>query len=407
MKTKFLSLLFSVAFTINLFSQAAVIPEVVEGISLERLERYEDFLQREIEEGRLPGAVTWIMRNGEVVHHESYGFSDLKSQTPMKEDQIFYIQSMTKLIISAALMTLYEEGHFSLSDRVSKYFPFLSDLKVATDMDQGSAGSLTDLERPIRISDLFSHTAGFSHGLGNNKLEQEVNAALYGEEHQDLESRVKALATMPLVGQPGKQWHYSAAPDIIALLIQYFSGQSTAEFLQERIFDPLGMGDTGYNVDPSEADRVAKVHLVSDQGIITSPEQTPTSGNTVYGGTHGLFSTAEDYGAFLSMMIQGGTYNGHQILGKKTIELMTQNHIGDLFWQDGRGFGLGIAVTTDVAAAGMPGSEGDYFWSGYFCTYFIVDPKENLVTLLMSQRFPYTNYYREKMRQLVYQAIID
>jgi CubicO group peptidase (beta-lactamase class C family) len=407
MKTKFLSLLFSVAFTINLFSQAAVIPEVVEGISLERLERYEDFLQREIEEGRLPGAVTWIMRNGEVVHHESYGFSDLKSQTPMKEDQIFYIQSMTKLIISAALMTLYEEGHFSLSDRVSKYFPFLSDLKVATDMDQGSAGSLTDLERPIRISDLFSHTAGFSHGLGNNKLEQEVNAALYGEEHQDLESRVKALATMPLVGQPGKQWHYSAAPDIIALLIQYFSGQSTAEFLQERIFDPLGMGDTGYNVDPSEADRVAKVHLVSDQGIITSPEQTPTSGNTVYGGTHGLFSTAEDYGAFLSMMIQGGTYNGHQILGKKTIELMTQNHIGDLFWQDGRGFGLGIAVTTDVAAAGMLGSEGDYFWSGYFCTYFIVDPKENLVTLLMSQRFPYTNYYREKMRQLVYQAIID
>ncbi|NNF34613.1 MAG: beta-lactamase family protein, partial [Saprospiraceae bacterium] len=352
MKLKLYSVLIAICLSFNLHSQAAVDPGVKEGISLDRLDRYEQFIKGEIKDGKLPGAVTFIMRNGKVIHHEAFGFSDLKSQSPMKKDQIFYIQSMTKLLVSAALMTLYEEGHFLLSDRVSKYLPFLSDLKVASDMGQGSAGGLVELKRPIRIEDLFSHTAGFSHGLGNNKLEQEVNSALYGQKHADLESRVKALATMPLVGQPGEQWHYSAGPDVIALLIQHFSGQSTAEFLKERIFDPLGMEDTGYNIDPSKANRVAKVHLVSEKGIIPSPEQTPISGNTVYGGTHGLFSTTQDYGAFLSMMIQGGTYNGHQVLGKKTIELMTQNHIGDLFWQEGRGFGLGIAVTTDVAATG-------------------------------------------------------
>lgn len=407
MKTSILTILFALILSLNLQSQTFIEPSVREGISVERLKRYEQFIKDEIVEGKLPGAVTFIMRNGKLIHHEAYGYSDLSSQSPMNKDQIFYIQSMTKLIVSTGLMMLYEEGHFLLSDPVSDYIPYLADLKVAVDVDQGTSGELIDIKRPIKIQDLFSHTAGFSHGLGTNKLEQEVYVALYGQEHPDLESRVKALAKMPLVGQPGEQWHYSAAPDIIALLIQHFSGMSTAEFLRKRIFNPLGMEDTGYNIDSSKEDRVAKVHLVSDKGIIISPEQTPTSGNTIYGGTHGLFSTAKDYGTFLSMMIQGGTYRGNQIVGRKTIELMTQNRIGNLYWQDGRGFGLGMAVTTDVAATGMLGSEGDYFWSGYFCTYFIVDPKEKLVTVLMSQRFPYTDYYREKMRQLVYQAIID
>ena len=386
---------------------AAPAAGVVEGMSMERLERYEDFIEKEIKEKRLPGAVSFIMRNGQVVHNKAFGYSDLLNQTPMAVDQIFYIQSMTKLVVSTAMMMLYEEGHFLLSDPVSKYLPFFSDMKVSLDPEKGMEGGVKELDRPIVIADLFSHTAGLSHGLGNNALEQATYAALYGKEHMDLESRVKALVEMPMIGQPGKQWHYSAGPDVLALLIQHFTGTNADEFLKARLFEPLGMDDTGYNVLSANSDRVAKVHLVADEGIMTSPEQTPSSGNTVFGGTHGLFSTAKDYSTFLTMLLNNGSYNGHQLLGKKTVELMTKNRIGDLYWQDGRGFGLGMAVTTDVPSTGMLGSNGDYFWSGYFCTYFIVDPIENMTMVLMSQRFPYTDYYRTKMRQLVYQALVD
>lgn len=377
------------------------------GFSEERLERYEAFLKKEIDEGRVPGAVTLVMRKGNVAHNKVFGYSDLESKEPIRSDQLFYIQSMTKPIVSVAFMMLYEEGHFALIDPVSKYLPDFKNLKVAKDVEQGAAGETEPVEKEVTIAQLLSHTAGFSHGLGGSKLDQDIIRALYYEPHADIAARVKALVGMPLVGQPGAQWYYSASPDVLALLIEHFSGMTNAEFLQTRLFDPLGMKDTGFNVSKSNQSRVSAVHGFTEEGrLIKQERQTPKEGNTIFGGTHGLFSTADDYMTFCQMLLNGGEWNGTRYLSRKTIELMTANHVGNLRG-DSDGFGLGFGVLMDVANSEQLGSEGQYYWSGAFCTYFFIDPKEELISILMIQMAPYNNYYGEKMRQMVYQAIDD
>ena len=183
---------------------------------------------------------------------------------------------------------------------------------------------------------------------------------------------------------------------------------STAEFLDSRIFGPLGMDDTGYNLPPDKHRRVATLHAYDEEGkLIKAPEQTPLEGHTVYGGTHGLFSTPDDYLKFCQMLLNGGEKDGIRYLSPKTIELMTSNHLGDLAFTPGKGFGLGFGITTDPAASKAYGSEGDYYWSGAFSTYFFIDPEEELIAILMTQTYPYSGYYGNKMRQFIYQAIID
>ena len=230
--------------------QTAVVTEVIpdHGLSEDRLDRYEDFLSSEIEQKHIAGAVSLILRNDQVAHQKAFGVSNLEDDTPMLMDNIFFIQSMTKPIISVALMMLYEEGHFLLDDPVSKYLPEFNDLQVIIDPETGAEGSTEPLNKPITITHLLSHTAGFSHGLGGSKLDQEYWSAMYVEEHATVQDRMNRMLTLPLYGQPGEQWYYSASPDVLSVLIEYFSGMSTQEFLQQRIFDPLGMNDTGYNV---------------------------------------------------------------------------------------------------------------------------------------------------------------
>ena len=379
-----------------------------EGVSIERLARYDAFLNREIKEHRIAGAISLVYRNGKVVHNTSFGYSSLEDKKPMQKDGIFHLMSMTKPIVTAAFMMLYEEGHFFLTDPVSKYLPQFKDLKVTKDVQAGKDGPTEPANKEITIAHLLSHTAGFSHGLGGTELDNDIAKALYYEPQENIESRVNTLASLPLIGHPGEQWYYSASPDVLALLIEKFSGKTVAMFLQERIFNPLGMIDTGYNISKKNQERWVPVHNLNIEGVlINSEQQLPVEGNKVFGGTHGLFSTAADYMNFCRMMLNKGSLNGKLFLSPKTVDLMTMNQTGDLQHAPGQGFGFGFGVTTDVADAKSLGSVGQYYWGGAFCTYFFIDPKENLIAILMTQLQPYSDFYNQKMKQFVYQALVD
>lgn len=376
------------------------------GLSSERIARYDAYFQKEINAGRLPGAVTVIYRKGEKAHESALGYSDLATKTPMKTDQIFFIQSMTKPIISTAFMMLYEEGHFFLTDPLSKYLPEFTDMKVLLDPEKGSEGGTEPAKSQITIAQVLSHTAGFLHGIGATKLDREVMEAIYMSAPKTIEERVKALAGVPLASHPGEKWNYSASPDILARLIEVFTGMSPAEFLKTRLFDPLGMKDTGYNLTDAQKPRMAQLHNMNESGVLVkSPRQTPTSGNNVFGGTHGLFSTASDYSIFARMLLNGGEWNGTRYLSPKTVEIMAQNQSGDLFQDPGKGFGLGFAVVDDLADTKALGSEGTFYWSGAYCTYFFIDPQEEMVAVFMTQVAPFSGYYENKFRQMVYQTI--
>ncbi|NHF61258.1 beta-lactamase family protein [Flavobacteriaceae bacterium TP-CH-4] len=393
----------------NLSGQLAVeSSSKIPGISTDRLERYDTFLQKEINEGRLPGAVSYIVRKGEVVHKAAYGYSSLKDKASMREDQILHIMSMTKPIVTVGFMMLYEEGHFFLTDPVSKYLPQFKDLRVATDVTKGLDQTTEPANKEITIHQILTHTAGFSHGLGGNELDNAIAKALYYEPQENIEDRVNTLVTLPMIGQPGEQWYYSASPDVLSLLIEHFSGISTAEFLQQRIFGPLGMNDTGYNIDKKDQARWGPVHNINEEGkMVVSEDQLPIEGNTVFGGTHGLFSTAADYMLFCRMLLNGGSWNGIRFLSPKTLDIMTMNQVGALYQAPGQGFGLGFGVTTDVANSKSLGSKGQYYWSGAYCTYFFIDPQEELIAILMTQVQPYNNYYGSILRQFVYQSLTD
>ncbi len=377
------------------------------GFSMDRLKRFDDYLNAEIEANRIPGAVLLITREDEEVYHKSYGEKEKDSGASMAKDEIFYIQSMTKPIVSIAFMMLYEEGHFNLTDPVKKYLPQFDNMKVATE-HQGDM-KLEDAKSDITISQLLSHTAGMSHGLGASDLDKKYLQALYFQQHADIEARVNVLPDLPLVGQPGAQWYYSASPDVLALLIEKFSGMNAAEFLQQRIFDPLGMDDTGYNIAPAKESRKAVLYNTQPDGtLVKSDRQTPASGHTIYGGTHGLFSTASDYMKFCKMLLNQGEVDGEYLIGRKTLALMTSNHLSDdIEYAAGEGFGLGFGVITDLAKTKALASEGNYSWGGAFNTYFFVDPSEDLAAVLMMQFNPYTDHYADKLRQFVYQALVD
>jgi len=317
---------------------------------------------------------------------------------------------MTKPIITVAFMMLYEEGHFLLTDPVAKHLPYFKDLKVAKDVSEGIDGETEPAKRKMTIAHLLSHSAGLSHGLGSSKLDRDLLRGYYFTQHPHVEDRVKYMAQQPLVGHPGEQWYYSAAPDVLSVLIEKFSGQSTAEFLQQRIFDPLGMEDTGYNLDENQLARRAKVHAFDKSGnLVTSSNQARAQGVKVFSGTHSLFSTAADYLKFCQMLLNGGSMSNKQYLSPKTIELMTSNQVGDLYDRKdpGHGFGFGFAVLEDLGKAKNLGTVGQYFWTGAYCTFFIIDPEEELIAILMTQTAPFSNFYGKKMRQMVYQAIVD
>ncbi|MBC6996576.1 serine hydrolase domain-containing protein [Neolewinella lacunae] len=365
---------------------------------------YEAYLKEGIATGQFAGAVTLLEQKGKTLYRAAHGFADQEAGKPMQQDQVFHLMSMTKPIVAVAFMMLYEEGHFQLDDKVSDYLPAFKELRVAKDPNVGKDGETVPATAPVTIRQVLSHTAGFSHGLSGTNLDNDVARALYYAPHENIASRVQALAELPLTYQPGERWFYSASPDIEALLIEKFSGQTVAEFLQQRIFDPLGMKDTGYNLTAEQAARLAKLYKIVDGKLVNDPMQMGAMGNKVFGGTHGLLSTADDYAKFCRMLLGNGRYAGKRLLKKKTLELMTQNHLGDIPYSPGQGFGLGFGLDTAVPEDGL-GAAGRYYWSGAYSTFFFVDPANQLFAILMTQRSPYTGQIGDALRKHVYQAI--
>ena len=390
------------------------VPEEV-GLSSERLERIGEVFQDYVEEGRIAGAVGMVLRNGKLAYVDAWGMRDLGSGDVMEEDDLFKICSMTKPVASVAVMTLYEEGHFFLSDPIGRYLPALANLRVAN-LAEASAGQEIPTERARRqvtIHDLLRHTSGFTYG----DLSNTVVDAVYREREilyqPTLEDQVAALGEIPLLYQPGTQWNYSVSVDVLGRLVEVVSGQPFDVFLRERIFDPLGMADTGFRVPDSKSDRVAPTYGHSGPDRALGPGDTSICDlpPTLFSGGAGLRSTAQDYARFAQMLLNGGELDGARILGRKTVELMTVNHLEEGmptgFLSPGWSFGLGFTVKTEAGLDGLPSSVGEYNWIGIQGTSFWVDPEEDLVGVFMVQIRPNRDItFRDQFKRLVYQALI-
>ena len=390
------------------------VPEEV-GLSSERLERIGEVFQDYVEEGRIAGAVGMVLRNGKLAYVDAWGMRDLEAGDVMEEDDLFKICSMTKPVASVAVMTLYEEGHFFLSDPIGRYLPALANLRVAN-LAEASAGQEIPTERARRqvtIHDLLRHTSGFTYGdLSNTGVD-----AVYREREilyqPTLEDQVAALGEIPLLYQPGTQWNYSVSVDVLGRLVEVVSGQPFDVFLRERIFDPLGMADTGFRVPDSKSDRVAPTygHSGPDRALGLGDTSICDLPPTLFSGGAGLRSTAQDYARFAQMLLNGGELDGARILGRKTVELMTVDHLEEGmptgFLSPGWSFGLGFTVKTEAGLDGLPSSVGEYNWIGIQGTSFWVDPEEDLVGVFMVQIRPNRDItFRDQFKRLVYQALI-
>jgi CubicO group peptidase (beta-lactamase class C family) len=391
------------------------------GMSTERLGRIGPAMQRYIDDGLVPGTVTLVARKGKIVHLEARGARDVESGTPMTTDVIFRIASMTKPITSVALMMLYEEGKFRLNDPIKKWMPEYADPKVAEPLPDSAGGPryrLVPATRPITVRQLLTHTAGFANSyLGMFK--EEVDKVSARQKPDDtVADYVARFAAVPLNYQPGERWEYSGATNHVGRLVEIMSGMTLDEFFQKRIFEPLGMRDTHFYLPESKLPRFAAQYKPGEQDKKIVLADAPTAESrfvkephTFFMGAGGLVSTATDYLRFQQMMLQGGELDGRRILGRKTVELMSANHTGDLpIWLSGPGFGfgLGYSVLLDHGAAGSMQSDGTFGWGGAFCTYFWVDPREEMIGILMTQVRPYDHLgIREEFSVLANQAIVD
>ena len=397
-------------------------PEEV-GMSSERLARVRVAMQRYIDRKEVPGVVTVIARRGKVVHFEALGLRNAETRDAMTTDTIFRIASMTKPIASVALMMLYEEGHFLLTDPISKWLPEFADMKVAAQAPPaeriGAPYKLVPAARPITIKHVLTHTAGLPNSYRGFNVADYAKAVAKAKPDETTADRVKRIAKLPLNFHPGDSWEYGPGTDVVGVLVEKISGMSLDEFLRKRILEPLGMRDTHFYLPASKVNRLAALYQPNvEAGNQIKLTEAPTvesrwvkEPHTFFSGGGGLISTASDYVRFHQMMLNAGELNGVRLLGRKTVELMTSNHIGDLqVWLTGPGygFGLGYSVIKDVGQAGVNSSVGTYGWGGAFCTYFWVDPVEEMVGVVMTQVSPYTHLnIRQEFQVLANQAIVD
>jgi CubicO group peptidase (beta-lactamase class C family) len=393
-------------------------PEDV-GLSGARLYKIDHLTQRYIDEGKLPGTITLVARRGEIVHLESQGLMDIEADKKMQDDTIFRIYSMSKPITSVALMMLYEDGCFQLDDPVSRFIPGFKDLKV-----YGESGH-TPTERQMTIRDLLTHTSGLSYGFLQTHPVDDLYQDAAVDQSESLDEMVAKLCELPLVFSPGTRWRYSVATDVCGYLVQKISDIPFDDFLKEQIFDPLEMKDTGFYVPEDEVHRFAANYQKTPEDgmqLIDSPERSPyLKRRNMHSGGGGLVSTVHDYYRFAQLLLNGGEYDGVRLLGTKTMELMTSNHLpnnGDLTSMgqavfsetpfDGIGFGLGFSVMLDPTDAQILGTPGEFAWGGAASTYFWVDPEEDMLAIFLTQLMPSSSYQiRREMRVAAYQAIID
>lgn len=403
------------------------------GMSTERLSVVSEISERHVASGGVPGLVTYVARNGKVVHFEATGRRGVDDDRPIEKDNLFRLFSMTKPVIAVAAMQLYEQGKFQLVDPVSKFVPELLNLKVLKD------GRLVPAKREMTMRHLLSHTSGLSHGIEeSDPVDQEyLKARMWQSE--DLDDFAARLGKLPLKAEPGTQWYYSVGLDIAGLVVQRISGQPLDEYMKEHLFDPLGMTDTFFEVPADKIERFLPAHFFDSQdGKLKTIDFEKGVGEipggifadcramcdyedvTLFAGSGGLVSTVADYARFAEMLRNGGTLDGVQILSPKTVALMTSNHLPSLIDDGPRkmaqgetglpiwlGFGLGLGVVTDPVASGFVGSTGEYFWNGGSGVAFWVDPVEELVVIGMSQRVGEWPIFQPDLKTAVYQAITD
>jgi CubicO group peptidase (beta-lactamase class C family) len=399
-------------------------PETL-GLNAAQLARIGEHLRgRYIEPGKLPGSITLVARYGRVGLLDVAGLSDLERHTPMREDTIFRIYSMSKPITSVALMMLYERGLFSLEDPVHRFIPEWRNLAVRT------AGAFplfatAPCERPMTIRDLLRHTSGLTYDfLRETNLDYAYRKLQVGNPAPGytLKHMIEQLAQLPLEFSPGTRWNYSVATDVLGYLIEVISGQSLPDYLQEHLFGPLGMVDTAFNVAPDKVHRLASCYerdaakklVCNDDG-----QASQFRDRVFYSGGGGLLSTVGDYFRFCQMLLQGGTLDGVRILGSRTLDYMTANHLpGDVDLEqyamgsfseteyEGVGFGLGFANKMDPVKNGNLASLGSFFWGGLASTLFWVDPEEELVVIFMTQLMPSSTFnLRGQLESMVYAAL--
>jgi CubicO group peptidase (beta-lactamase class C family) len=385
-------------------------PEDV-GLSTAGLARLGSVMRGEIERGRVPGAVALVARRGRLAYFESYGRRDPRSPDPMARDSIFRIYSMTKPIVSVAAMMLWEEGRFLLSDPIDKYLPELGRRKVA--VVHGAEIELVDAGRPITIQDLLRHTSGLTYEFrGSGPVHKMYMAERIYSRNQSNADQVAALAKLPLLHQPGTKWEYGRSTDVLGRLIEVLSGLTLGEYLQRHIFAPLGMVDTAFYVPAPGHGRLAEAFAKDpDTGAGVQLINVHDAPKFESGGG-GLVSTAGDYARFLQMLLNGGRLDGVRFLSRKTLELMTADHLGPItgapdLLLPGYGFGLGFAVRLQPGIAHVPGSVGQYFWGGLAGTTFWVDPAEALFAIMLIQGPGQRDYFRNLFRDLVYAAFDD
>jgi len=393
-------------------------PEAV-GFSTDRLGKVTEFVEREIADGNLVGTVTLVARHGQVVHFEAAGRYGLEDDRPMDTDALFRIFSMTKPITTVAAMILYEEGAFHLGDPVAKYLPALANMPLAID------GELDPSQSQMTIEHLMTHTAGLTNGW---HIEHPVERAYRDaalRQSPDLNTYIEKLATLPLRFEPGTRYHYSVATDVLGALVERLSGQTLEQFFQTRIFDPLEMHDTFFNVPDDKTARMAGSHLWSAEQQVMVPMPAgllpPPSGVTLFSGGGGLISTAQDYWRFCEMLRRGGSLDGVRVLGPKTVQAMTMARLTPEVRNNGateypashlypgQSFGLGAGVITDPAQAGVISSKGEYSWGGIANTKFWIDPEEGLVVVFMTQVLgtPHSDRHRFDLKVATYQALTD
>ncbi len=400
------------------------------GFAADRLARIAPVMQRYVDQGKVPGVVTVIARHGAVVHFEAVGKRSVARGLPMEKDTIFRLYSQSKPVTGAAVMILYEEGRFLLTDAVASYLPEFANSKVYAGEENGVIK--TEPARPMTIQHLLTHTSGLTYGFFPSPVGRLYQQAGLGgistDRHENLEHWTAELAKMPLVAQPGTAWNYSVGMDVLGRLVEKVSGQRFGDFLRQRIFDPLGMVDTGFSVPDDKLGRFAANYSPTPEGgmrLIDDPETSVyrKPPKLEFGGS-GLVGTAGDYLRFALMLANGGELDGRRILSPTGVRLMMSNHLGpalgdvplaSLFSRpnapaggQGLGFGLTGMVITDPALAGLPGPNGVWGWGGAATTHFYVDPEHQLVALVMTQLLPDGTYpLRQVMQQMTYQALIE
>ena len=375
------------------------------GLNPQRTQQVVNVLQDSVDRQHIPGAVVMVARQGRIGLFEAIGQQDPATGTPMRTDSIFRIYSMTKPLVSVAIMMLVERGRLLISDPVSRWLPEYNNQPVL-----GNAGLVPAWQTPT-VQDLLRHTAGLTYEfLGDSPVQREyakVNIASRGRSNDEFS---KTLAGIPLQFQPRSCWAYSRATDVLGRLVEVISGQTLGEFLKREIFDPLGMVDTGFAVPPAQKHRIVEPFGHDPDGGVPMKLFNPREVPAMESGGGGLMSTAMDYARFLQCLRNGGEFEGHRLLSRHTLAFMTADHLGDIpidgtLLPPGHGFGLGFAVRRAAGESPVPGSVGTYHWSGIGGTSFFVDPAQDLYAMLLTQAPNQRDHYRQLLRNLVYAAL--